>query len=205
MIIYKKKRIMANGPITSKEKQAWEFAKRAHKDQVRKFTGESYFDAHVQKVNGTLKLYTTDEATLIAALLHDVAEDCYDDIWDAYVDVKENFGKEVADLMLELTSNTDEIKHKYSGSKVVYLINKMLNMSDKAFTIKLSDRFNNIADAFTASERFRTNYYNETCAIVDAMEQGRNFTKVQRQLLDDIKAKLDNINRLFKVKKLNEI
>lgn len=196
---------MANAPITPKEKLAWEFAQRAHKDQVRKFTGLPYFDNHVQKVNGTLKLYTTDEATLIAALLHDVAEDCYDNIWDAYADVKELFGKEVADIMLELTSNTDEIKHKWGGSKTNYLINKMLKMSDKAFTIKLSDRFNNIADAFTASERFRTNYYRETCAIVDAMEEGRTFTRVQRQLLDDIKAKLDNIKRIFKVKKLNEM
>jgi (p)ppGpp synthase/HD superfamily hydrolase len=196
---------MANAPITPKEKLAWEFAQRAHKDQVRKFTGDPYFDAHVQKVNGTLKLYTTDEATLIAALVHDVAEDCYDNIWDAYADVKELFGKEVADIMLELTSNTDEIKHKWGGSKTNYLINKMLKMSDKAFTIKLSDRFNNIADAFTASERFRTNYYRETCAIVDAMEDGRTFTRVQRQLLDDIKAKLDNIKKIFKVKKLNEI
>ena len=196
---------MANAPITPKEKLAWEFAQRAHKDQVRKFTGQSYFDAHVQKVNGTLKLYTTDEATLIAALLHDVAEDCYDNIWDAYADVKELFGQEVADIMLELTSDNEEMKHKWGGSKTNYLINKMLKMSDKAFTIKLSDRFNNIADAFTASERFRTNYYRETCAIVDAMEEGRTFTRVQRQLLDDIKAKLDNIKRIFKVKKLNEM
>jgi (p)ppGpp synthase/HD superfamily hydrolase len=196
---------MANAPITPKEKLAWEFAQRAHKDQVRKFTGQSYFDAHVQKVNGTLKLYTTDEATLIAALLHDVAEDCYDNIWDAYAEVKELFGKEVADIMLELTSDNEEMKHKWGGSKTNYLINKMLKMSDKAFTIKLSDRFNNIADAFTASERFRTNYYRETCAIVDAMEEGRTFTRVQRQLLDDIKAKLDNIKKIFKVKKLNEM
>ena len=43
-------------------------------------------------------------------------------------------------------------------------------MSEKALTVKLSDRFNNIADAFTASERFRNNYYRETCAIVDAIE-----------------------------------
>jgi (p)ppGpp synthase/HD superfamily hydrolase len=196
---------MANAPITPKEKLAWEFAQRAHKDQVRKFTGQSYFDAHVQKVNGTLKLYTTDEATLIAALLHDVAEDCYDNIWDAYAEVKELFGKEVADIMLELTSDNEEMKHKWGGSKTNYLINKMLKMSDKAFTIKLSDRFNNIADAFTASERFRNNYYRETCAIVDAMEEGRTFTRVQRQLLDDIKAKLDNIKKIFKVKKLNEM
>jgi (p)ppGpp synthase/HD superfamily hydrolase len=196
---------MANAPITPKEKLAWEFGQRAHKDQVRKITGQSYFDAHVQKVNGTLKLYTTDEATLIAALLHDVAEDCYDNIWDAYAEVKELFGKEVADIMLELTSDNEEMKHKWGGSKTNYLINKMLKMSDKAFTIKLSDRFNNIADAFTASERFRNNYYRETCAIVDAMEEGRTFTRVQRQLLDDIKAKLDNIKKIFKVKKLNEM
>lgn len=196
---------MANAPITPKEKLAWEFAQRAHKDQVRKFTGEPYFDAHVQKVNGTLKLYTTDEATLIAALLHDVVEDCYENKWEAYTDIKDLFGKEVAEIVWELTSDENEMKHKWGGSKTNYLINKMLKMSDKAFTIKLSDRFNNIADAFTASERFRTNYYRETCAIVDAMEEGRTFTKVQGQLLDDIKAKLDNINRLFKVKRVNEI
>lgn len=196
---------MANAPITPKEKLAWKFAQRAHKDQVRKFTGDPYFDAHVQKVNGTLKLYTTDEATLIAALLHDVVEDCYENKWEAYTDIKDLFGKEVADIVWELTSDEDEMKHKWGGSKTNYLINKMLKMSDKAFTIKLSDRFNNIADAFTASERFRTNYYRETCAIVDAMEEGRTFTRVQRQLLDDIKAKLDNIKKIFKVKKLNEI
>jgi GTP pyrophosphokinase len=196
---------MANAPITPKEKLAWEFAQRAHKDQVRKFTGLPYFDNHVQKVNGTLKLYTTDEATLIAALLHDVVEDCYENKWEAYTDIKDLFGKEVADIVWELTSDEDEMKHKWGGSKTNYLINKMLKMSDKAFTIKLSDRFNNIADAFTASERFRTNYYRETCAIVDAMEEGRTFTRVQRQLLDDIKAKLDNIKKIFKVKKLNEM
>lgn len=195
---------MANAPITPKEKLAWEFAQRAHKDQVRKFTGEPYFDAHVQKVNGTLKLYTTDEATLIAALLHDVVEDCYENKWEAYTDIKDLFGKEVADIVWELTSDEDEMKHKW-GSKTNYLINKMLKMSDKAFTIKLSDRFNNIADAFTASERFRTNYYRETCAIVDAMKEGRTFTRVQRQLIDDIEAKLNNIKRIFKVKKLNEM
>jgi (p)ppGpp synthase/HD superfamily hydrolase len=196
---------MANAPITPKEKLAWEFAQRAHKDQVRKFTGQSYFDAHVQKVNGTLKLYTTDEATLIAALLHDVIEDCYENKWEAYNDIKELFGQEVADIVWELTSDENEMKHKWGGSKTNYLINKMIKMSDKAFTIKLSDRFNNIADAFTASERFRTNYYRETCAIIDAVEQSRNFTRIQQQLINDINAKLENVKRIFKVKKLSEI
>ena len=148
-----------------------------------------------------------DYDLFLAALLHDVVEDCYEDEnkWQGYTDIKELFGKEVADIVWELTSDEDEMKHKWGGNKANYLINKMLKMSDKAFTIKLSDRFNNIADAFTASERFRNNYYRETCAIVDAMEEGRTFTRVQRQLLDDIKAKLDNIKKIFKVKRVNEI
>lgn len=119
---------MANAPITPKEKLAWEFAQRAHKSQVRKFTGQPYFDAHVQKVNGTLKLYTTDEATLIAALLHDVIEDCFENKWEGYAEIKEIFGKEIADIVLELTSDTDEIKHKWGGSKMDYLIYKMTHM-----------------------------------------------------------------------------
>ena len=96
---------MANSPITPREQLAWDFAKAAHQGQVRKFSGKSYFDAHVQKVNGTVKLYTTDEDLLIAAILHDVPEDCYDSIWEGYSEIKKLFGKRVADLVMELTSN----------------------------------------------------------------------------------------------------
>jgi (p)ppGpp synthase/HD superfamily hydrolase len=35
-----------------------------------------------KKVNGIAKLYTSDENILIAALLHDILEDCYDNIWE---------------------------------------------------------------------------------------------------------------------------
>lgn len=82
---------MANRPITPNEIRAWNFAKLLHKSQVRKFSGIPYFDAHVQKVNGIVKQYTTDEVTLIAALLHDTIEDCFDDIWEAYNVIKEEF------------------------------------------------------------------------------------------------------------------
>jgi hypothetical protein len=55
---------MPNTPSTPKEKQAWEFAQDKHKDQIRKFINKPYFDAHVQKVNGLVKQYTTDEDLL---------------------------------------------------------------------------------------------------------------------------------------------
>ncbi len=187
---------MANKPITKREELAWNFAKELHKKQIRKFSGLPYFDAHVQKVNGTLKLYTKDESILIASILHDVLEDCFDNIWIGYSIIKALFGKEIADLVMELTSCSDEIKYKYDGDKTAYLINKMLNMSDKALTVKLSDRFNNIADAFTAKEKFRNSYYKETKQIVEALKD-RKLNKVQQLLYNDIVAKLENIASVF--------
>lgn len=195
---------MANIPITPLEKIAWEFSKKKHNGQVRKFTGQTYFDGHVQKVNGTVKLYTKDEVTLIAALLHDVIEDCYENKWEGYKEIKILFGKEVANIVLELTSDKDAIDHQYDGSKTQYLIYKMLNMSEKALTIKLSDRYNNIADAFTASEKFRNSYYRETLAIVDAMKKIK-LTNIQKMLLEDIEHKLDNVRKIFKIKKVNDM
>jgi (p)ppGpp synthase/HD superfamily hydrolase len=196
---------MANQPNSEKEALAWEFAKELHKDQVRKFINKPYFDAHVQKVNGTTKQYTTDEDLLCAALLHDTIEDCFKDKWEGYSIIKEKFGKRVADLVLELTSDEGEMKHRYEGSKRDYLIYKMTHMSDDALIIKLCDRLQNISDAFTASEKFRNNYFNETSAIVEAIESDRNLTDIHKRILTDIKAKLDNISSIFKIKRFGEI
>lgn len=70
---------MPNKPITKLEKKAWKFAENAHKGQTRKFSGLPYFDSHVAKVNGIVKLHTSDESLLCGTLLHDVIEDCYKD------------------------------------------------------------------------------------------------------------------------------
>ena len=95
---------------------------------------------------------------------------------------------------MELTSNEEEMKHRYDGSKKDYLIHKLVNMSDDALIIKLADRLKNIEDAFTASEKFRNNYFNETVAIISAVEKERSLNRIQRILVNEIKSKLDNIN-----------
>lgn len=194
-----------NIPISEKEKLAWDFAKEKHEGQVRKFIGLPYFDAHVQKVNGIVKQYTIDEDLLCASLLHDVIEDCYDEKWVGWGDIKGKFGSKVADIVLELTSDSDEIKWKWDGNKGSYLITKMLKMSDGALVIKLSDRLQNISDAFTASEKFRVNYFHETSRIVDSLESGRELSDIHKKILADIVAKLKNISTLFKIKRFNEV
>jgi (p)ppGpp synthase/HD superfamily hydrolase len=195
---------MPNKPITKKERKAWEFARNAHKGQVRRFINQPYFDAHVKKVNSIVKQYTTDEDILCASILHDVVEDCYDDIETGLKEISEIFGESVANLVRELTSLKDDIDDVYEGDKAAYLINKMLNMSNSALIIKLADRLQNISDAFTASERFRNKYFEETSRIVEEIEKGRRLNRIQTLLLNQIKAKLGNIKSIFKIKRFRD-
>lgn len=196
---------MPNRPITSKERKAWVFAKDAHKGQVRKFVNKPYFTAHVQKVNGIVKQYTTNEDLLCASLLHDVIEDCFGDKDLGYQIISNEFGSTIADIVLELTSSEDKIQNDYNGDKAEYLVDKLLNMTDGALIVKLVDRLQNISDAFTASERFRNNYFHETNYIIDSLESDRNLNKIQSALIDQIRGKLLNVGKFFKIKRFNEI
>ena len=193
-----------NRPLTEKEKLAWKFARELHKGQMRKFTGVSYFEGHVKKVNSIAKQYTMDEDILISAILHDVLEDCFDDPEVGYHIIEGKFGKKIADIVQELTSSKEEIEDDYD-SKADYLIVKMIHMSNEALFIKLCDRLQNISDAFTASERFRTKYFQETVQIMDELEKNRRFNRMQGLLVNQIKMKLDNISSMFKIKRFNEI
>ncbi len=190
---------MPNRPITKKETQAWNFSNLMHKGQVRKFLGTPYFDAHVQKVNGIVKQYSKNEDLLCSSLLHDVIEDCYENKWEGYSHIKNEFGEVIANIVLELTSDSDEIKYKWDGSKKNYLMWKMVNMSDGALIIKLSDRLQNISDAFTASVSFRKNYYNEALPIIVHIESNRKLNDVHKRIIADIRSKLDNIKSIFKL------
>jgi (p)ppGpp synthase/HD superfamily hydrolase len=193
-----------NRPLTEKEKLAWKFARELHKGQMRKFTGVSYFEGHVKKVNSIAKQYTMDEDILISAILHDVLEDCFDDPEVGYHIIEGKFGKKIADIVQELTSSKDEIDNDYD-SKADYLVVKMIHMTDEALFIKLCDRLQNISDAFTASERFRNKYFQETVQIMDELEKNRRFNRIQGLLVNQIKMKLNNISSIFKIKRFNEI
>lgn len=195
---------MPNTPLTDKERHAWKFAKEAHTGQIRKFISNSYFDAHVKNVNGIVKKYTTEEDLLCASILHDVVEDCYDDIEIGIYEISDLFGKRVGDLVSELTSLKDEIDDDYDGDKTTYLVDKLIHMSNDALIIKLADRLQNISDAFTSTDRFRKNYFEQTCIIIEELEKHRQFNRIHRLLIDEIKAKLKNIGNYFRIKRFKD-
>jgi len=86
------------------EQQAHEYATRMHNGQTRS-DGTPYI-LHPQRVYNKLKqLGISDEDTLVAALLHDTLEDTQ----ATTEEIQMLFGNRVLDLVLELTSNNDEI------------------------------------------------------------------------------------------------
>ena len=58
----------------NKVARAIDFAKQAHKDHKRKYTGEPYFN-HLWEVMNIVRSVESDDDMLSAALLHDTVED----------------------------------------------------------------------------------------------------------------------------------
>jgi len=158
---------------------AFEYATEKHAGQTRS-DGSEYI-AHPCRVADTIMDYAPDNFTIFnAALLHDTLEDT-----DAtYDEILELFGKSVADLVLELTSDPLEIKRI---GKTEYLIAKMCNMSDDALTVKLADRLDNVQDLKTAkSEAWRAKYKKSSLEIMTALVAHRSISPFQSQLITEI-------------------
>jgi len=177
-------------PLTELEKKAWEFAQEAHKGVSRRFSGDPYFE-HVRKVFKLVKKFDTRETLGAAALLHDTLEDCPQVTYEILV---QEFGKEVADIVKELTSKEDLIDVM---GKADYLLDKMATMSDDALTVKLCDRLQNLSDHFSASDKFRKKYYEETKYIVDSLKANRQLNKSQITVINLIIGLLDMMNRRY--------
>jgi (p)ppGpp synthase/HD superfamily hydrolase len=189
-----------NSPNSEIENRAWKYAEEKHKGQTRKFSGLPYF-THVSGVNDMVKKYIQDENILCAAILHDVIEDCFDDIWIGYYEIKQEFGQEIAEYVLMLTSDKNEIKYRYDGNKQAYLTDKMLKMyyvDIRILITKLCDRAKNIDDIFSADAKFRFKYYFETIAIMNALYTNlKNKPKNLKQVMEMLQCKLDNVMKLF--------
>lgn len=115
---------------------AYKFAEEKHSTQYRKFTGLPYF-THPKGVARMIEALTKDEDMIIAALLHDIVEDC--DV--SIKDIDCQFGENVAHYVDGLTSDKQICKSK---GKANYLMTKMLILDANTFIIKLADRLDNV-------------------------------------------------------------
>ncbi len=157
--------------------KAINFAAEKHKGQERRESGLPYI-THPIIVSHLIAKYKGNSKHLeelqCAALLHDTLEDteC------TYKEIEREFGPLVASLVMELTSD-DEMIAKLGKND--YLKNKMVNMSNYAFILKLIDRLSNIID------KPRGNYKANTIELMEfIMNNRKEITNRQRTIINDI-------------------
>ena len=153
--------------------EAYEFSKEKHGAQMRKFSGLPYF-SHPKEVARIIENLTSDEDLIITALLHDTLEDTD----TTYEEIKDRFGKKIADLVVELTS--DDKKSIKRFGKGLYLGMKMSTMTTEALIVKLADRFHNVKylEGDDVPAKFIKKYYHETWIILGPIENSDIMMKL---------------------------
>lgn len=120
--------------------KAYVYAMKAHGKQFRA-SGDPYF-AHPLEVAAILTELKLDEATIATALLHDTIEDTV----ATFDDIKENFGKEIADLVDGVTKLTglevfsERTKQAENFRKLMLAITGDI----RVLLVKLADRLHNM-------------------------------------------------------------
>jgi (p)ppGpp synthase/HD superfamily hydrolase len=188
--------------LNKKEQEAYEMAQALHEGVFRKFSGVPYF-YHVFKVFKYVKKIDKRTSLGIAALLHDVIEDCFrKNPNEGYRIIEMKFGKEVRDLVEELTSIGHMVRLM---GKADYLLDKMINMSDDALIIKLCDRLQNISDHYNSDEKFREKYYKETRYIIDNLRKNRQLNRKQITAANQIEGVLMVMEGRYDIEPLGQI
>jgi (p)ppGpp synthase/HD superfamily hydrolase len=166
------------------------FAKLKHGKDKRKFTGELYYThpfAVVERLKAFDK-YETNEIILAAAYLHDTLEDTN----TSFRELKNTFNEEIANLVLELTSNKEEYKDDENKTdhtaKAHYLTKKINNMSKSARIIKFVDREHNISSMSGAPPSFTEKYSKETQYILEHLKF--NPDTEEEEIINSIREKI---------------
>lgn len=145
---------------------AVEFAERAHRGQVRKYTGEPYIVHPLEVAQLVWSVFPAEDAT-IAALLHDTVEDCgitFDQITRA-------FGVNAARLVHEVT----DISRKEHGNRATRKgldRQHLASASPEGMTIKLADLISNTQSITQHDPDFAKVYMREKAELLPLLVGG---------------------------------
>jgi GTP pyrophosphokinase len=120
--------------------RAFAFASRKHAGQARKASTIPYI-AHLMGVAALVLEFGGDEDLAIAALLHDVVEDCGGT--SMLKEVKRRFGKRVAKIVEGCTDSDSVPKPPWRQRKETYLAHLKTADADTRL-VSAADKFNNV-------------------------------------------------------------
>ena len=157
--------------------KAAEFARKAHAEQKRRYSGLPYV-VHPARVAGRVAAHPlATEAMVTAAFLHDVVEDTPHTLEEVCAE----FGSEVARLVEELTnpsvgSGAPRRERKQQDRE------HLSKVSVQAKIIKLLDRIDNLGDMPTTASEFPQRYCEESRLLVEVI--GDADPQLRAELLD---------------------
>jgi len=159
-----------------------QFAALKHKDQRRLDDAKSPYINHPIRVATILAVEgnISDEIVLMAALLHDTVEDTA----TTFEEIEENFGKDVCDIVKEVTDNKSLEKQERKRLQIV----NAKKSSRKAKLVKLADKLDNLRDMNKYlpngwTEERRDQYFVWAKQVVDNL---RGTNEPIEKLLDEL-------------------
>lgn len=138
----------------------------AHRGQLRKYTNEPYI-VHPASVAKHLEIAMADEATIAAAWLHDVIEDCEVPAKQIALLVSQ----EVADLVLEVT----DVSRKEDGNRATRKAMDLRHLSHtsvRGANIKLADLTDNTESILRHDPHFAKVYLVEKEKALEVLKHG---------------------------------
>ena len=175
-------------------KQATIFAKEAHGDQKRKYSGEPYIvhPVAVSKiVIDALRREKTDEKLIeqvaAAAVMHDVLEDTL----VTKEEMQDKFGEFITNLVLQVT----DVSQPEDGNREIRKgidRDHIANGTYLGKTIKLADLIDNTRDIVANDRDFAKTYVREKILLLEVLKDGNPYLyRTAKNLAYDAKIDLD--------------
>ena len=177
---YEEKLFKVLGYEDSKVKKAIEFIEEKHAGQYRK-SGEPYV-VHPLEVAIILAELGMDIDTVVAGLLHDVLEDTE----ATYEELKENFGKDVADIV-EGVTKLGKIHFKDVQTQKAENYRKLILAFSKdlrVIFVKLADRLHNMKTLQCFSKEKQVRIARETLEIYVPIANRIGIWKIKTEIED---------------------
>ena len=163
--------------------KAARLAKRAHRDQRRKYHALPYVTHPARVAARTCLLDDASAVEVAAAWLHDVVEDT--DLTDEQLRL-ESFPAECVEIVLELTNNSKKFPGLPRAERKQMDRQRLAKASRAAKRIKLIDRADNLRDLALADDQFKSLYAAESVLL--ARELAGTDVELEEELFAAIEA-----------------
>jgi len=164
---------------------AQKFAEKAHAGQVRKYTSEPYI-VHPIAVSMLVQIAGGTEDMIVAALLHDVVEDCGVPLHT----IDMNFGPHVMNLVYNLTN---PVSADNRATRHAAIVARYAASSSEVATIKLADIVDNVPSIIKHDPDFAKVYMAEKRLLIRHLKHGNKqlWTRANQLVLDYFEGEKD--------------